>query len=409
MYDISEHKRIEGELKTALNKLEKKAARFELLAHTAGELLRTAEPQKLLETLCKGIMEHLDCQVFFNYLLDNISGKLYLNGCAGIPQNEIEKIKWLDFGVAIYRCLARQEYKIVFENINEIHDSGTELLRSYGIKAYACYPLLSDEGNVIGTLSFGSKIKGWFEDDDLSFIKEATDHVAIAMVRMERLLELQKSQAQLQQRANELAEVKKELETFTNSVVHDLRAPIRSMIGFSDILIEDYSDKLDTEGINHLNRIRNAGVKMNELVDNIIVLSNTTHQEMVRQNVNLYEITQTIVDELRSTDSQREVNIDLMKEMYVTGDLRLLKIALTNLIKNSWIYTKRKSNAYISIGVMEQDRQRVFYVKDNGAGFDMKNAESLFEPLKRFHAESEFPGTGIGLTIVDRIIKRHGG
>jgi PAS domain S-box-containing protein len=180
------------------------ARRFELLAHTAGELLQTNEPQKVVETLCRSVMELLDCQVFFNFLVDEAAGRLHLNACAGIPKEEAARIEWLDYGVAVCGCVARDCNRIVAEHVQTTQDERTELVKSYGVRAYACHPLLGPEGQVIGTLSFGTRGRETFSEDDLSLMKAVTDQVAAAMVRMRSTRALRESEEQLK-RAQEIA------------------------------------------------------------------------------------------------------------------------------------------------------------------------------------------------------------
>lgn len=159
--------------------------RFELLARTAEELLHAPEPQKVVESLCRQVMEHLDCHAFFNFLVDEAAGRLRLNACAGIPDEEARRIEWLDYGAAVCGCAARDGCRIVAEHIPDRPDPRTDLVKSYGIRAYACHPLLGPGGRILGTLSFGTRGRETFCEDDLSLMKAVTDQVATAMVRMQ--------------------------------------------------------------------------------------------------------------------------------------------------------------------------------------------------------------------------------
>ena len=168
----------------AKESLNRNLKRFELLAWTAGELLKAPEPQRVVDALCRKVMELLDCDVFFNYLLDRQTGRLHLNAAAGIPGETLRQIEWLDLGQAVCGCVARDGCRIVVEHITDSGDDRTALVRSFGIRAYACHPLERKDGEIIGTLSFGTRSRDVFSDDDLSLMKAVADQVSIAMIRL---------------------------------------------------------------------------------------------------------------------------------------------------------------------------------------------------------------------------------
>src|SRR5512142_242634 len=173
-----------GDTEKANVELKRSVERFELLAATAGQLLQSPEPQKEVEALCRKVMAYLDCHAFFNFLVDEEAGRLRLNACAGIPEEEAKRIEWLDFGVAVCGCVARDGERIIAEHIPTTPDERTALVRSLGIKAYACNPILGPSGKVLGTLSFGTRSRETFSEHDLSLMKAVTDQVAVAMTRM---------------------------------------------------------------------------------------------------------------------------------------------------------------------------------------------------------------------------------
>ncbi len=183
--------------------LQKSNARANLLSATAGKLLATDNPQAIVNELCRDVMAHLDCHAFFNFLVDENVGRLHLNAWAGIPEEEAEKIEWLDFGIAVCGCAARDGSRIVAEHIPTTPDVRTELVKSYGIKAYACHPLLGPGRKVIGTLSFGTRTRETFSEMDLSLMKAVADQVAVAMERMRLIKELQTSRDELEIRVQE--------------------------------------------------------------------------------------------------------------------------------------------------------------------------------------------------------------
>ncbi|MEJ2696184.1 MAG: PAS domain S-box protein [Candidatus Sulfobium sp.] len=397
-------------LKKAGEELKKSLGRFELLTTTAGELLQSSEPQKAVESVCRKVMEHLDCDAFFNFLVDEEAGRLHLNAWAGIPEGEAKKIEWLDVGSAICGCVAADGRRIVAEHIASTADERTDVVKSYGINAYCCHPLLGPGGKVIGTLSFGTCNRETFSEEDLSLMKAITDQVAVAVVRMRNEADVLKLGEEMAARNVELETVNNELESFIYSISHDLRAPLRSMAGFARILIEDYTETLDQQGLDYLARIHRGSEKMTRLIDDLLHLSKISRQEIERADVDVTKMAHSVVSELREGEPGRSVEVVIQDGLSAVADRRLTEIVLSNLLGNSWKFTSGTDNARIEFGAFErEDGQTVFYVKDNGAGFDPDYAEKMFWPFQRLHSEKEFPGTGIGLTIVERIIRRHGG
>jgi len=207
----------------------------------------------------------------------------------------------------------------------------------------------------------------------------------------------------------ELAILNKELEAFAYSVSHDLRAPLRSMSGFSKILYEDYSDKLDAQGRNYLARIQKGSNLMRQLIDDLLRLSHISQQKIERMDCDLSRLATTVMNRLRVAAPERNVEVVIVEGLRASVDLNLLEIALTSLFDNAWKFTSKTENTRIEFGAVKKDGKTVYFVKDNGAGFDPTFAEGMFLPFRRLHSEKEFEGTGIGLAIVERIISRHEG
>lgn len=214
--------------------------------------------------------------------------------------------------------------------------------------------------------------------------------------------------AELETANRDLAAANRELEAFSYSVSHDLRAPLRSIDGFSKALLEDYAAKLDDEGRDDLRRVRAAAQRMGQLIDDLLKLSRVTRSEVRRAPVNLSALAGEILRSLAERDPARKVRVAIAPGLVVQGDGSLLQIALENLLGNAWKFTSRRAEASIEFGVTLAD-EPVFFVRDDGAGFDMAHAPNLFGPFQRLHTDSEFPGMGIGLAIVQRIVLRHGG
>jgi PAS domain S-box-containing protein len=201
----------------------------------------------------------------------------------------------------------------------------------------------------------------------------------------------------------------KELEAFSYSVSHDLRAPLRHIEGFSQMLQEDYQDKLDDAGRDYIARIRKASRRMGQLIDDLLKLSRVTRRELQWDTLDLSELAAEIAGHLQEMQPQRRVTVFIQPDLQARGDKRLLRIMLENLFDNAWKYTGKVAEARIEFGCLERDGRPVYYLSDNGAGFDMGHYDKLFAPLQRLHKSNEFEGTGIGLATVMRIINRHGG
>lgn len=198
-------------------------------------------------------------------------------------------------------------------------------------------------------------------------------------------------------------------ESFSYTVSHDLRAPIRVVEGFTRILKEDYGRLLDRIGNDHLDRVLGAAARMNCMIDALLALSRLSTQPLARQPVNLSQLAHYVAEDLRRDSPQRTVQVSIEPELQVLGDPTLLRMVIENLLGNAWKYTDKRSEPKISFGRDQHKTGVVFCVRDNGAGFDMRFADRLFGMFQRLHSASDFPGTGVGLASVRRIIRRHGG
>ena len=549
--------------------LQRSYQRLDLLAETASQLLASISPQRVVESICRKVMDFLDCDVFFNFLVaDEQKGFLHLNACAGIPEEEARRIEWLEYGVAVCGCAARDGCRIVTENILNTADPRTDLVKSYGIQAYACHPLMV-EGRLLGTLSFGTRKRSHFTGEELALMKAVADQVAIAMDRKlaeealrrlneelerrveERTEELQKTVAQLEEeiadrqraenalaierqrfydvlemlpvyivllrpdyhvpfanryfvenfgesrgrrcfeylfgrtepceicetykvletngplrwewtgpngriydifdfpfpdvdgsplimemgiditdrkqseaeinklneeleqrvkeRTAELEVANRELESFSYSVSHDLKAPIRAIEGFSRVLMDEYLAKLDEDGLRLLNIIVDNTQIMANLIDDLLALSRTGRQPLKKSSVDLASMVKQDFERLRGEDPGREIRLTVHDLAQAWGDPSLLNQVVMNLLGNAVKYTMTREVAVIEVGGYTQDGEAVFFVRDNGIGFDERYGHKMFGAFQRFHSGKEYEGTGIGLAIVQRIIQRHGG
>lgn len=212
------------------------------------------------------------------------------------------------------------------------------------------------------------------------------------------------------ERTAELENVNKELEAFSYSVSHDLRAPLRSIDGFSRIVLDDCKDKLDAQYADYLQRVRAATQRMGELIDDLLKLSRVSRAGMNRTSVDLSALALEVAEDLRNAHPERRLTIDIQPGLTAVGDPSLLRIMLENLLGNAWKFTGKTEDARIEVRARNGEAdERVYFIRDNGAGFDMNYANKLFGAFQRLHGAQEFPGTGIGLATVQRIVRRHGG
>jgi PAS domain S-box-containing protein len=291
------------------------------------------------------------------------------------------------------------EYRdAILKAIDEVMENGQSSIEA---------PLLAKDGHQIPFFLTGAK----FEVNDQSYF------MGIGMDLTERKKaekELEKYHEHLEELVRErtihLEASNKELEAFSYSASHDLRAPLRSIEGFSQALLEDYRDKLDIQGKDYLTRIKTATRRMADLIEDMLQLSRITRMEMNIEKVNLTLIARSVMSELQKSQPRRHVEISIADSLEDTADLRLMRIVLDNLLSNAWKFTERQAKAKIEFGLLKSEvGEKVYFIRDNGAGFDMAYSDKLFAPFQRLHADDEFPGTGIGLATVRRIINRHGG
>jgi signal transduction histidine kinase len=239
--------------------------------------------------------------------------------------------------------------------------------------------------------------------------REIDERIKIEDALKQREERDRKISIQLKEYATQLENTNKELEAFSYSVSHDLRAPLRGIDGFSQALLEEYSNLLDEQGRHYLNRVRQSSQQMGQLIDDILQLSRLTRDEMKLESVDLSKIVKTITQELQELEPERQVDFVIEDGVIVQGDKQLLHAVMQNLLGNAWKYTSKHSTAQIKFGITEYKGRLAYFVKDDGAGFDMAYAGKLFGAFQRLHRTNEFPGTGVGLATVARIIHRHGG
>lgn len=219
----------------------------------------------------------------------------------------------------------------------------------------------------------------------------------------------QELERRVEKRTADLAAANTELESFSYSVSHDLRAPLRAIDGFSRILLDTQEARLDERGKSLLGKVRNASQRMGRLIDDLLELSRVGRTPMQTDEIDLTAVAREVVGELRTTSASRDVEVRIEDDLRATGDPTLLRCVLENLLSNAWKFTSKHERAVIEFGSMRERDETVYYVRDDGAGFEPAYKDKLFRPFQRLHTEAEFEGTGIGLATVQRIVRRHGG
>jgi len=240
-------------------------------------------------------------------------------------------------------------------------------------------------------------------------IRAGRDREKIAGLNLQLTAINEDLEQRVEQRTRELEASNKELEAFSYSVSHDLRAPLRTIDGFSLALQEDFTDKLDEKGRDYISRVRNGVQRMGTLIDSLLQLSRVARSEVQREQIDLSQLATLVFSEIHAADPERTVKWEAQPDVTVDADPRLVRIALENLIGNAWKFTAKTPDATIAFGSSLRERQTVYFIRDNGAGFDMQYVDRLFTAFQRLHGEREFKGSGIGLATVSRIIHRHHG
>jgi len=269
-----------------------------------------------------------------------------------------------------------------------------------GLYRWISIPVFSGE-NIIAVVGIANKATDYNQDD--------VRQLMLLMDSVWKYVEREQLEEDLKQRTAELEASNKELESFSYTVSHDLRAPLRSMDGYSQALLEDYANQLDEQGKQWLKNIRDSSQRMGQLIDDILGLSRVIRIELKFDKVDLSYLACSLAEKLKETDPERQVEFVIAPGVEAIGDKNLLNLSLQNLMANAFKFTSGRPNARIEFGVSQRDAGKVYYVRDNGAGFDMKYVDKLFKPFHRLHSDKEYPGTGVGLVTVQRIIQRHRG
>ena len=374
--------------------------RTELLAETASHLLSSDEPQLVVEELCGKVLDFLDCQLFFNFLVDDSQQRLHLNACSGISKEQAAKIEWLDYGVAVCGCAARDGCRIVAANIQETPDPRTELVKSYGVQAYACHPLMIAD-RLLGTLSFGTRTRKNFTEEELSFMKAVSDLVATAMER-------KRTQAALQFTAEEAKRSNRDLEQFAYIASHDLQEPLRAVGGYVRLIQRRFPENIDAKAVQFINGAAEGADRMERLITDLLAFSRVGTHGGAFSTASLEAVLSEALRNLHSSiqDAQAKVTTDPLPTLTVdaTQMMQIFQNLIGNAIK---FHSERPPEIHVS--AKKEPGRWVLSVRDNGIGIEPQYYDRIFQIFQRLHTRRHYPGTGIGLAICKKMVERHGG
>ncbi len=381
---------------------------IEVMMSTIGNSYMVATQQRIQqhEQTIQNAIEREHLNVIFRGLLESGPDAIVVvdnRGIIKLVNNQLEKM----FGYNRDEIIGQSVELLVPERFHGRHAGHRESyvheprVRPMGI-GLALFGRRKDETEFAVEISLSP-----LETPDGTLISAAIRDVTERKHIEEQIRELNQD---LEQRASQLEAANRELEAFSYSVSHDLRAPLRTIDGFSLALLEDFGEQLPDEGRNYLMRIRTAAQRMAQLIDDLLNLSRLTRAPLNPEPTNLSKIAQQVIQNLQRESPDRVVNISIEPNIMAECDPRLIKVVFENLLSNAWKFTSRQAMAQIEFGGRDDpENGHVYFVRDNGAGFDMAYVNKLFGAFQRLHTNSEFPGIGIGLAIVQRIINRHGG
>lgn len=327
--------------------------------------------------------------------------------CVCVDENSTEQL-WKGMSIKIESCICNDAHQnnapVIVEDISSDKRKQLDMFKNTFVKSLVIIPVRTDVFN--GSIGIYWAEKRIISDEDISLIQTLANAASSTIENINLLNELED---RVQKRTEELEFANKELESFSYSVSHDLRAPLRAISGFANILKEEYQHKLDDEGKEYLSTIIRNTIRMGELIDDLLRLSRISKQEIKFQIVSINDLVKEVLQELSNSVYYEKARFTIHNLPDVLGDRALLKIAFTNLISNALKFSSHEIKPKIEIGAFDENGIKNFFIKDNGVGFDMQYVNKLFNVFQRLHRTEEFEGTGIGLAIVSRIISRHGG
>ncbi|MGD1086512.1 MAG: PAS domain S-box protein, partial [Verrucomicrobiota bacterium] len=384
----------------AVSQRQRAERRTELLAETASRLLNSDDPQRVVDELCGKVLEFLNCQVFFNFLVDEKRQRLHLNACAGIGQQEAAKFEWLDHCAAVCGNAAREGCRFVAGSIQETPDPRTELVKGYGIEAYACHPLMA-AGAFLGTLSFGTRTRKDFIEEELSLMKAVADLMVTAIGR-------KRAQAALQLTAEEVKRSNRDLEQFAYIASHDLQEPLRAVGGYVKLLERRFPQNMDPKALEYIHGAADGAERMERLISDLLAYSRVGTRGEIFSPADLDAILNEAMRNLQNSIGSTGAKITRGAMPALAVDATQMMQVFQNLIGNA-IKFRGERPPEIHVGAEKQPGRWVFSVRDNGIGIEPQYFERIFQIFQRLHTRRHYSGTGIGLAICKRIVERHDG
>jgi PAS domain S-box-containing protein len=388
------------------NTIAKQNKKLRLLSDAANHILLKSEPGELLDALFKELAGYLDLDVYINYMFNEKTQRLELMHYQGIDQSTAEDIHYLDLGEAVCGCVARDCVRIVEEKIDESIHSRVYLVKELGIKAYACYPLLTG-GKTLGTLSFGSRTRSSFTEEELDLLQTICSQVASMLERVLMMLELKKKKEEA-----ETANTVKN--NFLSMMSHELRTPLNSIIGFTQILQDDVRDPLTHRQNQKVSKILNSSRHLLNLINELLELvkRNESNPVSKKESISVERIVQEPLRIIQPQVKEKQIRIHDHSHSYsyihVLADSTRVNQVMLNLLENAVKYSPTRGEIMISCN--REGNNIKFTVTDNGDGIATHEHENVFQPFYRiFNQENNIEGTGIGLTIVKQLVLQMGG
>jgi PAS domain S-box-containing protein len=402
--DATEKRQRQEELATAKDRLAAELARMSLLHEISTRLVAQTDLSSLLQEIVRAAMEITGASLGHVQLLRE-EGTLEIAAHSGFSESFLIFFNTLQRHSVCCRAMADRQ-RVIIEDVTKDpgfkDDPALDILLAENIRAFQSTPLISRSGQIVGVFSTHYPLP--HRPD------EATKHLLDLLARqLADLIERMQMNAILDKRARQLEAANKELESFSYSVSHDLRAPLRAIDGYSRMILRKHAGKFDDDAIDKFNVIRDNIRMMGQLIDDLLALSRMGRAELTAVTVDIGGLIKDVWEEIRTANLDRRLTLKIAEIPACRGDRGLIKQALANLLSNAVKFTRGREEAVIEAGWENKDGETVYYIRDNGVGFDMKYYDKLFGVFQRLHTAGEFEGTGVGLAIVQRIISRHGG
>jgi signal transduction histidine kinase len=427
--EIKERAQTEIALQISQEALQLKADSLTTLNMIADTLYQSLDYQVVMDRALDALNEYTPAQAIAIFNVDEEKDYMKLIASHGLSDSVLEISSEGQLSTALAGEAVRKRDLISSNDVatdERLDPEVREALSNEGLSTIFIVPIIY-QNQVLGVLTLGFARGAILSAEKRETVMAVARTICLAMANARYVEQIQHEIAErkvaqeearrlnkeLEQRVKErtvrLEATNHELEAFTYSVSHDLRAPLRAIDGFSLALLEDHQAQLEDEAKNYLHRVRHASQRMGQLIDDLLMLSRVTRTDIRRQPVNMSEIARTVAAELSESGPDRQVEFVIQKGLQASGDPRLMTIVLNNLLGNAWKFTSKHARARIEFGYTEDGDDSAFFVRDDGAGFEMAYVDKLFGAFQRLHNITEFEGTGIGLATVQRIIHRHGG